>query len=340
MRGRPFGFLGGLCAMWVGARVAMVTYAAPVDFVQPMASNPEKGAEKSEPRAGSSHASEVNTVHYCCHPENASNRTILSIPMAGSAPQFADDGQVLPIFPDMSYLLPAVQNAPQTSESPSPLIPFSSIGPSAAARNGSISAYAYSFWRNGPAPLGFAQYGGGQSGIIATYKLDARASLLARTTIGHTDIRNREAAVGIRWSPKADIPFSITVERRFRNNGSDASAAYIASGQSAIKLPLGFALDTFGQAGVITGKETQYFFDGQARAERALLSSGPLQVRVGGGIWTGGQKGIARVDIGPTVGTEIVVQDIRIRVNADWRFRIAGDARPGSGPALTLSTSF
>ncbi len=47
-----------------------------------------------------------------------------------------------------------------------------------------------------------------------------------------------------------------------------------------------------------------------------------------------------RLDVGlairahfPLVGTEMLV-------DASWRFRIAFTARPGNGPAVTLSTSF
>jgi hypothetical protein len=29
-----------------------------------------------------------------------------------------------------------------------------------------------------------------------------------------------------------------------------------------------------------------------------------------------------------------------LRIEADWRFRVAGSAAPGSGPALTLAVDF
>lgn len=58
------------------------------------------------------------------------------------------------------------------------------------------------------------------------------------------------------------------------------------------------------------------------------------------GLWAGGQKGAARLDFGPTIGTDVKVGETMIRVDADWRLRVAGDARPALGPALTLSTSF
>lgn len=90
----------------------------------------------------------------------------------------------------------------------------------------------------------------------------------------------------------------------------------------------------------MSGEDGGPFFDISSRADRKLLSAGNTPVTVGAGIWGGGQKGIFRIDAGPTVGTEIPVGDTRLHITADWRFRIAGDAAPGNGPALTLSTSF
>jgi methenyltetrahydromethanopterin cyclohydrolase len=34
------------------------------------------------------------------------------------------------------------------------------------------------------------------------------------------------------------------------------------------------------------------------------------------------------------------VRGAAIRIEAGWRFRVAGAAAPGSGPALTLATDF
>jgi len=82
------------------------------------------------------------------------------------------------------------------------------------------------------------------------------------------------------------------------------------------------------------------FFDAQARASREIALLGNKPLKFGGGVWAGGQEGVTRLDIGPTIGTVIQVGEASMRVDADWRFRIAGDAAPASGPALTLSTSF
>ncbi len=62
--------------------------------------------------------------------------------------------------------------------------------------------------------------------------------------------------------------------------------------------------------------------------------------RAGAGLCGGGQSGVFSIDVGPTVRTDIAIARTNLRLSADWRIRIAGDAAPASGPAMTLSTSF
>ena len=57
----------------------------------------------------------------------------------------------------------------------------------------------------------------------------------------------------------------------------------------------------------------------------------------GFGVWGGYQPGLYRVDAGPRISMR--VRD-NISVHLDWRQRLAGDAAPGSGPALTLAADF
>ena len=213
-----------------------------------------------------------------------------------------------------------------------------------------MNVYAYSFFRQGAKANSFAgggQYGGGQSGFVATYTL-ARfgeggtdsLSLQARGAVAHGEPSERELAAGLRWRPLRKVPVALTAERRFRNGQPDAFAAYLAGGKSQVGLPLKFQLDAFAQGGLVSGRDGGLFFDASARAERKLAAIGKTPVTFGAGIWGGGQKDIFRVDAGPTIGTEVPLGSARLRINADWRFRIAGSAQPASGPALTLSTSF
>ena len=60
-------------------------------------------------------------------------------------------------------------------------------------------------------------------------------------------------------------------------------------------------------------------------------------VSAGFGIWGGVQPGLYRVDAGPRLSLRV---RRNIRIDLDWRQRLAGQAEPGSGPALTLAGNF
>jgi hypothetical protein len=58
------------------------------------------------------------------------------------------------------------------------------------------------------------------------------------------------------------------------------------------------------------------------------------------GSWGAVQRGVQRLDIGPTLVTSVPIGALQARIALDWRQRIAGNARPGSGIALTLGSDF
>ena len=83
------------------------------------------------------------------------------------------------------------------------------------------------------------------------------------------------------------------------------------------------------------------FYDAQGVVDHHLFGIGSnADVRIGGGAWAGGQKGVGRVDIGPRASVSFRVKRIGVRAAVDYRARVAGHAAPGSGPALTLSAGF
>src|SRR5690606_42126777 len=94
------------------------------------------------------------------------------------------------------------------------------------------------------------------------------------------------------------------------------------------------------QSGYVAGNHATAFVDGQMRVERQVASLGKPDLSAGGGVWGGAQREAARVDVGPTAAVTFPLAKGRGRVSADYRFRVAGDAAPSSGPALTLSAGF
>jgi hypothetical protein len=63
-------------------------------------------------------------------------------------------------------------------------------------------------------------------------------------------------------------------------------------------------------------------------------------MRFGAGAWAAAQPHVSRVDIGPHAELRLPLPGTNASLAADWRFRVAGNARPGSGPALTLAADF
>jgi hypothetical protein len=107
------------------------------------------------------------------------------------------------------------------------------------------------------------------------------------------------------------------------------------------RLPLGFTGEAYAQAGYIGGRGATAFVDGLVRAERPLASVAGFDIRAGGGAWGARQRGAERLDMGPVASVRFRLgTSASARVEADWRFRVAGRSRPGSGPALTLSAGF
>ncbi|OZA90829.1 MAG: hypothetical protein B7X57_10895 [Erythrobacter sp. 34-65-8] len=106
------------------------------------------------------------------------------------------------------------------------------------------------------------------------------------------------------------------------------------------ELPFGLRGETYLQAGYIGGDFSTGFIDGQARLDRSLARFDLGEFRAGAGIWGGAQDGAERLDVGPTASLELSIADKPARISIDYRHRVAGDARPPSGMAVTVSTGF
>jgi hypothetical protein len=201
-----------------------------------------------------------------------------------------------------------------------------------------LSAWALLRGRPGPASLATGgTLGGSQAGARLTYYVTPMlaASLRSSTPVGGA--RGGEIAAGIRVTPFRSIPISLTAERRQAigktGGGRSAFAMFVEGGLYQQPMPWGFELDAYAQAGVVGARSRDLFADG------ALTMTKPLFGRysAGFGIWGGIQPGLSRVDVGPRVSMRI---RNNLRVHLDWRQRVAGNAEPGSGPALTLAADF
>jgi hypothetical protein len=190
-------------------------------------------------------------------------------------------------------------------------------------------------------------YGASQAGAVIRYRLAPssphRPALYLRASSGLERPRGEEAALGLSLRPLPKVPVAAMAEARVTRTLTGniiRPAVALVSEFPPQPLPLGFRAEAYAQAGWVGGKDSTAFADGQARLEKPLLSAGRLELRAGAGAWGGAQRGAQRLDVGPTATLSMPLGGTNGRVSADWRFRVAGDAAPDSGPALTLSAGF
>lgn len=186
--------------------------------------------------------------------------------------------------------------------------------------------------------LAFGQLGASQAGVRVTYALDpARRVALSGRVSAPLRGRGREAAAGLDWQP-LPLPVHLLAEARVPLDGGGMLPAVQLIGGGAVRLPLALQAEGYAQAGVVA--ERGGFADGSLRVARSILSLGRARVDAGAGSWGAVQRGLARVDVGPTAGVTLPIGTATVRVGVDYRFRVAGQARPGSGPAVTVGSSF
>ena len=190
-------------------------------------------------------------------------------------------------------------------------------------------------------------YGASQAGAVIRYRLapssPLRPALYLRASSALEKPRGEEVALGLSLRPLRGVPVAAMAEARItRTMTGDIvrPALALVSEFPPLPLPLGAKGEAYVQAGWVGGKYGTLFADGQARVEKPLLKSGRMELRAGAGAWGGAQEGAHRLDLGPTATLAIPIGPAGGRVSADWRFRVAGNAAPGSGPAITLSAGF
>lgn len=188
------------------------------------------------------------------------------------------------------------------------------------------------------------QLGGSQAGMRVGYGFGAsgRARLYGRATLAVRRPEQRELALGLAFAPVAHWPVDVAVEQRIAagKEGRTALAAMVSGGVADVALPHGFRLEAYGQAGVVGARRRDGFADGAIVVDRRLGSDETSPLRLGALAAGAVQPGAARVDVGPRLTLRLPEVGEGSRIAVDWRQRVAGDASPESGVALTLATDF
>jgi hypothetical protein len=178
--------------------------------------------------------------------------------------------------------------------------------------------------------------GGSQAGARLTYNFSRSLSASLRSSSSIGGVRYAEVAAGVRWKPLASVPIALNFERRQALNrwGGRSAFAVFAEGGLYQRPIFGIGnLDLYAQGGVVGLKSRDYFVDGGATITRPVWRN----FSAGLGVWGGMQPGLYRVDAGPRLTMDV---GRGIRVHADYRQRLAGEATPSSGPALTIASDW
>ena len=178
--------------------------------------------------------------------------------------------------------------------------------------------------------------GASQAGARLSYNFTRQIAATLRST-SEVGRRGGELAAGVRIQPVRGLPLWFDAERRQRigryGGGRSAFALFFEGGVYDRPMPLHFLLDSYLQGGVVGFHSRDGFVDGGLTLTRPVYKN----FSAGLGVWGGAQPGVYRVDAGPRVTMRV---RNNIRVHFDWRQRLAGNAVPGSGPAVTLAGDF
>jgi hypothetical protein len=181
--------------------------------------------------------------------------------------------------------------------------------------------------------------GGSQAGARLLYRVAPRLAASARIATPLATANGAEAAIGLDWQPFRKLPLHLLAERR-QKLGPQARNAFAVTaygGVSDVKLAA-FRLDAYAQGGIVGTRSRDLFADGAITATLPIAARGRL--RAGAGTWAAAQPGVSRVDVGPTIAVTVPAPRGTATLTLDYRLRTTGNARPGSGPTLTLSAGF
>lgn len=202
-------------------------------------------------------------------------------------------------------------------------------------------------------PVAGPTLGGSQVGTVARYRLTRATAPIAaaaylRASKALSDPGDGELAAGLQVQPFKALPVSVHAEGRLTRTETGSSlrpAAFVTGGFDAVPLPGGLTARGYGQAGYVGGDDATAFADGQIIADKTLVrfdlaASAEATIAVGAGAWAGAQEGAARVDLGPEASVRLPVGETQVRLSVGYRMRVAGDALPTSGVAVTLAAGF
>lgn len=364
--GAPLRAMAVLAAIWIGARIISwnnpaeigrypddpaISQAAPHDInrkpqrlATPPLARPEENREKSNP----------NRRYRSAPVRERGIRVSPSVELPASRlPSFPwqNIGEDRGFFLQTAFARPAVAAKRRVRT----FVPLSN--PSAARRGNRVAGYLWIYARGdsqidqadvpvGGHSIANGQYGGSQAGAILSYRISNRPvpeiAAYTRLSTALAPLSQQEVALGMRIRPVSSLPLALHAEQRFGTGSGveSGTALYLTGGSGPDQIVEKFALETYVQAGYVLGPNETHFFDGSAVLQRPVVELGQTKLAIGSGVWAGGQRDISRIDVGPRAALTVPLGTVSARIAVDWRLRVAGNARPESGAAITVSTGF
>jgi hypothetical protein len=330
-RGRPLRFVVLVAASWTSARVLILW---PEGATLPEAIEQALPIQRFSARAGTLPVA----APVAARPLPLRATAVPQVTRSDGAPAAVERARVDPVALDrLASVSGQVLGAPLGALPASPQVATLPLSAQPLSR---WSASGWFVTRRG-APAGGAMLGGDQVGLRVAYAFGAaqRTRFYLRAT-APLAMPGREVAAGVEWQP-TDLPLRIVGEQRFGLDGNRGGPSIaVIGGVDAVELPLKFELEAYGQAGAVWRGRADSFADGAARITREVVSAGGTRLALGAGVWGAAQRDAARLDMGPSAVVTLLLGEQAMKLSIDWRERVAGDARPGSGPAVTLGADF
>lgn len=353
-RGRALRFMGVLVAGWLAARTVLLwpepprpaAATAPDDFIP-------HALARLDPRPVAAGPADAGFLPFALVrdflpgrvPPPAATTDALARPRSGTvraaAPPLLRDGDILALFGMRHYVELPLPGAPTVPPQPAAFSPDVAATVGAPLPRTMPSRWRLSGWLiarpGGGDPRLVPLLGGSQAGARLSHALGDGRRVAAFARVGAPlSAGGTEAAVGMEWRMPVVPAVSGAAYAELRHRAGLGLAPAVGIYGGLHRTTAAFRLDGYGQAGMVGGRAATGFVDAQLRATRRI---GP-DLDAGLGAWGSAQRGAARLDIGPTLGVALPLSERRARLSLDWRQRIAGTARPGSGIAISLGADF
>lgn len=354
--GRPIRFFTGLMLSWV-----LVRLASPGTGIFPIEPTPAPAASRpvlTSAIVPPARADAAQPTRYVAPPHAPPPPPIFGAGVGAPASKYAplpptrpptspDDSMPVDLMEFITFTVafanrhyasdPAYRAAP-ASPQPSPLL----LAPAPSPDRWRASAWL--LWRPGSAPtdaVTVGRLGGSQAGLRVDFDMTphapARTAAYARLSSALQRPAAPEAALGVAFQPSRTVPVSIAAERRIAlgAGGRNANTLMVVGGFGPSRIAPSLEAEAYAQAGMVGFRSRDKFIDGKL----SLLS--PLNgFRLGGSLSGGAQPQVQRLDIGPEIQFRLPIRPVGARIGLEWRQRIAGNAAPASGLALTLAADF